>query len=574
MRSASNGLDTPIAPPDQTAVGLRHRTAVAASNQTVGPFFACQVLGTALTVLLLLALVVQIVDPYGVSPLGLRIERINGFKPGRVDIDRLIKPYEVWAKQPETIFMGTSRIQQSIDPLVLKDSDLWPAYNASVPANDLPRNFRQLRHYLALNPRLKRIYLEAYIYNFMGQSPLLAQKEALLEDQYAILRKTAPLFLSISALRDAIRTIRHNLSRRGQCREIMEGGGLRFPSGHDARNSFATFPAAIWNYYHSDDTPFDGNALVWLESIVLEAKNNDVEVVVLLTPNHAQWDYYHDVANQWELYASLLRRITTIAEVKSFSQSNALVYEDVSMDTEYWRDPNHFTLKMGRMIQLALLGKTVDGMPENFMRTITPEHVDEYIQERKEGVRQWAQDHPRICHAIRQEYARWKQPDLQAKMLLDVRVRPSRIEIIEIPQLTYDFDQSLGNSLGEREYRIVEEHRGSLEQFKHPRKEYRQIVLGGWAASRQGILGLIVTAQNKALAIGRTFHHCENIAGQYSTTQRSGFFLAVTLPEGFDPENGGLQVYALKNDGTAARLGSSLAESSNGVVEDFPAASN
>src|SRR5512144_1026210 len=59
------------------------------------------------------------VDPYGVSPTQLALRGINTQKPKRVDIDRLIKPYEVWRYQPRTVFLGTSRVHQSLDPAVL-----------------------------------------------------------------------------------------------------------------------------------------------------------------------------------------------------------------------------------------------------------------------------------------------------------------------------------------------------------------------------------------------------------------------------------------------------------------------
>ena len=57
---------------------------------------------------------IWIVDPYGISPVHLGIAGFNILKPKRVDIDRLIKPYEVWRYQPRTVFMGTSRINEFV----------------------------------------------------------------------------------------------------------------------------------------------------------------------------------------------------------------------------------------------------------------------------------------------------------------------------------------------------------------------------------------------------------------------------------------------------------------------------
>src|SRR5579862_8173902 len=65
-------------------------------------------LGVAIWAGLALAFIWTI-DPYGVAPLHVRITGLNAFKPKRVDIDRLVKPYEVWRYQPRTVFLGTSR---------------------------------------------------------------------------------------------------------------------------------------------------------------------------------------------------------------------------------------------------------------------------------------------------------------------------------------------------------------------------------------------------------------------------------------------------------------------------------
>ena len=62
----------------------------------------------------LTAAFVWAIDPYGVSPVRITWEGVNALKPKRLDIDRLIKPYEVWRYQPRTVFLGTSRIHQAI----------------------------------------------------------------------------------------------------------------------------------------------------------------------------------------------------------------------------------------------------------------------------------------------------------------------------------------------------------------------------------------------------------------------------------------------------------------------------
>jgi len=66
----------------------------------------------AVSVALLFGLIlafVCVIAPYGVSPLRVSQAGINAFKPKRLAIDRLIKPYEAWRDQPRTTFLCTSQ---------------------------------------------------------------------------------------------------------------------------------------------------------------------------------------------------------------------------------------------------------------------------------------------------------------------------------------------------------------------------------------------------------------------------------------------------------------------------------
>src|SRR6185436_8044361 len=109
------------------------------------------------------------VDPYGVSPMQLALRGINMQKPKRVDIDRLIKPYEVWRYQPRTVFLGTSRVHQSLDPAVLDGTRFAPAYNAAMPAASMDMHAAYLRQYVQLDRNLRTVIVELFLPNFIGR---------------------------------------------------------------------------------------------------------------------------------------------------------------------------------------------------------------------------------------------------------------------------------------------------------------------------------------------------------------------------------------------------------------------
>ncbi len=56
----------------------------------------------------------------------------------------------------------------------------------------------------------------------------------------------------------------------------------------------------------------------------------------------------------------------------------------------YWNDPIHFSLAMGRAIELEMLGDKAPGAPDNFMVHLTPGNVTAYVESRREGIRRWA----------------------------------------------------------------------------------------------------------------------------------------------------------------------------------------
>ena len=125
-------------------------------------------LGICLWIVLFFAFTL-LVDPFGVSPLRVSISGVNTFKPRRADIDRILKPYEVWRYRPKTVFLGTSRIHQSLDPAALDGTRYAPAYNASIPASSVGLNVSHLQQYVELDPLLRTVVVELFFPNFLGQ---------------------------------------------------------------------------------------------------------------------------------------------------------------------------------------------------------------------------------------------------------------------------------------------------------------------------------------------------------------------------------------------------------------------
>ena len=352
-------------------------------------------LGVACWVGLFLAFT-SIVDPYGVSPLHLSIAGLNVLKPKRVDIDRLIKPYEVWRYQPHTVFLGTSRIQQSIDPATLDGTRFAPAYNASIPASSLGMNISNLEQYLTLDRNLRTVFAELFIYYFLGQG-----QEHTPRTRSEFLANAATLLGSSDALWASVATVSQNAVIKKETYEIRPGGYFYYPPGHRAGDNFNGFAQGIWK--NNPNLALSQGSFDALRDLINTARAHDIELIFLATPNHAYFDYYVDAIGAWDLVEEWLRRASQDATIYSFSQPNDWVYEPVKPMMTYWNDPFHFSLAMGRGITASLAGQTVPGLPDNFMVRLTPDNAAALVQGRRAAIKRWARDNPVFVEEFQKE---------------------------------------------------------------------------------------------------------------------------------------------------------------------------
>jgi hypothetical protein len=283
----------------------------------------------------LFVLFTGIIDPYGVWPIHLELPGINTLKPKRVDIDRLIKPYEVWRYQPRTIFLGTSRAHQSLDPSVLDGTRFAPAYNASMPAGSMEMNAAYLRQYVRLDRNLHTVIVELFLPSFIRAPKGL---NAGTWSEFA--SNIVTLFASADALWDSIATVAHNAASGRPTFQIEPGGYLYRPPGRETQGPFDRFASYIWSSQVSepDRATFNEAAFDAILEIIEIARTNGLELIFLLGPSHSYADYYYDSIGAWGVIEEWLTRLSGRATVYSFSQPNDWVNEPISPRMTYWYD--------------------------------------------------------------------------------------------------------------------------------------------------------------------------------------------------------------------------------------------
>jgi hypothetical protein len=377
-----------------------------------GQFFRNFVLACVFFTGLFFALIL-VVDPYGVSPLSIRIEHFNRLKPARINIDRLIKPLEVWKYQPKTIFLGSSRAQEGLDPSFLDGTRFAPAYNASVPASSVALNAAYLRQFIRLDPQLRTVVVELFFDQFIGgSSPLENQQIADVGSLVNFVETTQSLLLSADALYASAQTIATNLRTTVPVVGIGPRGNFYFPPDHSALANFNGFSAGIWRL----DVPPSILLFPKLNEVEFQAfldiiqicRKHDLELFFILAPNHAYDEYRVETTEIWPQVEDWLHRISVAENVYSFSQPNEWTYEPVSKHMTYWYDPLHFTREMGRYILAALSGTTLGGAPSNFVVRMRPDIVSAHIAQRRDAIKVWAKTESDFVQRFQAARRKWE----------------------------------------------------------------------------------------------------------------------------------------------------------------------
>jgi len=260
------------------------------------------------------------IDPYGVSPLRFSLPGINAVKPKRIDIDRLIKPYEVWRYQPRTVFLGTSRIHQAINPAILDGSRFAPTYNAAIPGAPMDMNAAHLKQYVGLDRNLRTVIVELFLPNIVAGS---IKPESTV--WFEFMGNTATLFASASTLWDSVATLAYNALSGRAISQIEPSGYLYHPNRGAPLTSFESFASYIWSsqVHEPDKATFDQSAFDSVRAIIDIARANNLELIFVVTPSHIYADYYYDVIGAWDTFEQWLMKLSQRTTVYSFSQHHA-----------------------------------------------------------------------------------------------------------------------------------------------------------------------------------------------------------------------------------------------------------
>jgi hypothetical protein len=337
-----------------------------------------------------------VIDPLGISPIKIHM-RLNALKPFRNGNDALVKRYEVDRRQPRTVFTGSSRTKQTIDPSPLNGTVYGPAYNAGVDGQaDIADTESLLDHYFREDRNLRYAYIEIFptaVLSLPGVHPLE-------EDSFTKRFKDwSTLLNSYGGLSYSWRTVAYNLDigppLTGDIKEVRDDG---FSPVTNLPNHFSVYN--VPNFLVYTDTVTSGKRLSSevapaLTHLISRCKAYEVSCSFIISPLHADALYGIYFKNVWRELETLKRTLADLAPTWDFTRYNSLIDERDGPVT-YWPEAFHYSRALGSLMLRRIFTPDAADLPPNFGVLIDPRCVDDQLAAWRAERNAWIAEHPEV----------------------------------------------------------------------------------------------------------------------------------------------------------------------------------
>ena len=346
-----------------------------------------------------------LVDPLGLSPIGLNIPGFNTLKPLRAQHDRVIKPYDVWRMRPRTIFIGASTVKQSIDPAQLESAGFRPAYNGGMDNGaDFEEIRRFVRYYIEADPQLKFLRIEVFLPGLAIWARAHDPQPPITDTASQVVKDGIAALFSASAIGFSVETIFQNKIRKPQPAVSVRSGFSPVPSS-DSHISVWNLPDML--YRNSVLRPgLSANPQLFrtAEDIIQECRAHKIDCQFFFSPLHADALYGIYFMGLWNEICELKKGFARLAPTYDFTRYNDLIDERAGA-VVYWPEGFHFSPALGSKLARVMTGQRSPDLPLNFGVLMDANTVNADVAVWTAERDAWIRRHPLI--AARYEAARF-----------------------------------------------------------------------------------------------------------------------------------------------------------------------
>jgi hypothetical protein len=355
-----------------------------------------------------------VVDAIGISPIRIAIAGFNERKPFRQDHDWIVKRYDVARNHPTTVFMGSSRIKQTIDPRLLAGTGFAPAYNGAINGSAAVVEIRAyLQSYLRADKNLRHVFIEVFAPSLLTDRKTGLGARAALPNgprprppmvQFGAasdIADFASVFFSMSGASSAIRTIAENRTRQNLPL-------ARSPDDGFAPIALAPHHFSVRNAYNfmlhtgfMQRGHFVASATIAEASrMIADCRTYQVDCRFFVSPLHADVLFTAHHFGLWPELETLKRTLARFAPTYDFTRYSHLIDERIG-PVVYWPELFHFSPALGELMAKAMTDLRTPDMPENFGAILDSQNVDASLIAWREERDSWIAQHPDAAERIR-----------------------------------------------------------------------------------------------------------------------------------------------------------------------------
>jgi hypothetical protein len=348
------------------------------------------------------------VDPYGIfkSPTWIGVNQVKPEKDRQV---RMFKAIEVIRIQPKMVFIGSSRTEFGLDTAHPAVSGVQPGYNLGITGANIYEARRYFEHAIANNPNVKKavIGLDFFMFGKGKKNQLDFLENRLLISHITLQDKLNSSF-SWGATRASLKTIKVNQSA-GDTVGHFYPDGRRNPDYY-IQDVYAGRQGVdiMKNLLRKTDffqakmrgEVYEISQLEEVTNMVRLCQENQIECRFFISPSHVtQWESIR-LSGAWGVFEEWKRKLAEITPVWDFSGYNSITTEPLSSTMTNYMDSSHYRQEIGDLVLNRIFQYNPEIVPEDFGVLLTPETVENHLQQIREDREIWAENNPDVIRFV------------------------------------------------------------------------------------------------------------------------------------------------------------------------------
>jgi hypothetical protein len=348
-----------------------------------------------LLILLLIATAIfnNVIDPFHIS----NSPSLYGFNKEKPDLktnERISKLFSVKRTDFDTLFIGSSRVDFALDPEYYYKLTKNKAFNLGIAGSNITESKIVLEKLIASHPNFKTVVLEVDFFGFNKFTKIDSSEPI---KSYISLSDIFKLFMSYDAIQKSLNTLDYNLKTPNK--QIFDQNGLRIKS--PTHDSYDLAMAEVQGYIRKNKFYCQSPEKIQaLKEIVNLCKNNNIKLIVIVSPINFAQVHAINVLNTFDDYIKWRNEISKITPFYDFSLGNYVTEEQLNRKMLYYFDSHHYTIIVGNMILDRIFNKKNSYLPSNFGAVITQNNVDKYNKELSSEYKDWVNKNKEVVEKI------------------------------------------------------------------------------------------------------------------------------------------------------------------------------